>query len=680
MGRLDKLRSCIKPKTQGIEIAPWHNPIASRREGFNAIIVDLFAYDELLDNAEKLGVSKDHINRIEKPDFIGDASNLLNILDSNGFSEEVEWIVSSHNFEHLTDPLKFLQDCAKILSPNGVLTMAIPDKRFCFDRFHATTTTESIIRTHYDDTSEHLDAWAKFKQHSMRSELKRDDGTCEKTWSSTTNRPESLLAKDNVREQFNTLKKNLKKVDSKGFAGHRWHFTPASLQLLILDLHVLGLINFSIEKIWDTAGCEFIVHLQVSDEINPSEEDYKIKRTELLLQIEDEHAYVSRAYQQVQRCINSEENTQQDYARKIDNSNDRKRLLYLSGSPNSIGHFYRVIQQMEVMERLGHKVSELDASVDYNEVPLEDYDALILFRYSHNDKLEVLMQRCRSLGVKLIFDIDDLIFKPELMNEKTWDYLRTATEKWRDLWLQSCHGYAKTLSRCDAALLTTESLRNEVLSTGKPAYVLPNGVGSFMLSASNRVLQYSLRKLSDYDGFVRMGYASGSATHQKDFAEIAPVIAQLLEHHEELRFVVVGHLKMDEFPLLQQYHNRIEVRPIVAHMELFKEYFRFDINLAPLQSGNTFCECKSQLKYHEAALVEVPTVASATQPFIDAIEHGETGFIARTKDDWWTQLDYLIREKDSRRVMGKKARQHATKRFGCVEQSCAASEILAYLL
>lgn len=58
------------------------------------------------------------------------------------------------------------------------------------------------------------------------------------------------------------------------------------------------------------------------------------------------------------------------------------------------------------------------------------------------------------------------------------------------------------------------------------------------------------------------------------------------------------------------------------------------LNIAPLEI-NRFCEAKSELKYFEAALVRVPTVASPTQPFKNAIQHGVNGFLAGDSADWY---------------------------------------------
>ena len=75
-----------------------------------------------------------------------------------------------------------------------------------------------------------------------------------------------------------------------------------------------------------------------------------------------------------------------------------------------------------------------------------------------------------------------------------------------------------------------------------------------------------------------------------------------------------------------------------------------DVNLAPLEIGNPYCESKSQLKIFEAGLVEVPTIASAISSYIEAIDHEVDGFLASTEQDWqdamprWLALPRCVRK------------------------------------
>ena len=74
------------------------------------------------------------------------------------------------------------------------------------------------------------------------------------------------------------------------------------------------------------------------------------------------------------------------------------------------------------------------------------------------------------------------------------------------------------------------------------------------------------------------------------------------------------------------------MRNLVPLGELARELARFDINLAPSQVGNPFCESQSEFKFWRAALVDVPTIASPTGPFIRAIREGYTGFLAASRE------------------------------------------------
>ena len=91
---------------------------------------------------------------------------------------------------------------------------------------------------------------------------------------------------------------------------------------------------------------------------------------------------------------------------------------------------------------------------------------------------------------------------------------------------------------------------------------------------------------------------------------------------------------------------------------------RFSINLAPLELGNPFCEAKSELKYFDAALVEVPTIATPTEPFRQAIRDGETVLLASQEFEWVDAMMRLLDDAALRARMGRAAYHDVLWRYG----------------
>ena len=103
------------------------------------------------------------------------------------------------------------------------------------------------------------------------------------------------------------------------------------------------------------------------------------------------------------------------------------------------------------------------------------------------------------------------------------------------------------------------------------------------------------------------------------------------------------------------------------------------MNLAPLEVGNPFCEAKSELKYFEAALAGVPTIASPTGPYRRAIRHGETGFLAETSSEWRDALERLVGNADLRTQIAAAAELDVSWRFG-VENTRQQMSVILDLL
>jgi len=171
-------------------------------------------------------------------------------------------------------------------------------------------------------------------------------------------------------------------------------------------------------------------------------------------------------------------------------------------------------------------------------------------------------------------------------------------------------------------------------------------------------------KPSASDGKLRLGFAAGNKTHNRNFEVIVSALTKILSVHLNVVIVIVGNLDISFFPELLQFSDRLELRPRVDIKELFHEFYRFDINLAPLEVGNPFCETKSELRCVFAGTVSVTTVGSSTLPLQQAIVDGETGFIVSNTEQWITALNHLLENPQDIRRMGNNARTHIIARFG----------------
>lgn len=196
MSRLDTLRDAIHPGSRGIEIGPWRNPIAPKRDGLQTLVIDILGTAELREKATRMKVHDVQIAGIEEVDIVGDASRLLELVRGRGVADGFDWIVSSHNFEHLPDPIRFLGDCESLLKPSGFVGMILPDKRHCVDRFRPATTFADLVRAHHDSARESTAAYAMFAQQSLKTTLVLPDGTVHRSWPANINQPELLRTQD----------------------------------------------------------------------------------------------------------------------------------------------------------------------------------------------------------------------------------------------------------------------------------------------------------------------------------------------------------------------------------------------------------------------------------------------------------------------------------------------------
>ena len=91
----------------------------------------------------------------------------------------------------------------------------------------------------------------------------------------------------------------------------------------------------------------------------------------------------------------------------------------------------------------------------------------------------------------------------------------------------------------------------------------------------------------------------------------------------------------------------------IKNLKCFKS---IDIAIAPLEQ-NLFSEAKSNIKFIESAMLEIPLIASPLKEFSNVIKSGENGYIADTQADWENALIELIENHEKRKEIGKRAKE-----------------------
>lgn len=245
LSRKEKVFCLIDKSGLGLEMGPSHNPLAPKKEGFNVKIVD---HASAADLRAKYINHPINLDNIEEVDFVSEGQPLSELV---GSLNTYDWIIASHVVEHLPNLISFFQECEKILKPGGVLSLVVPDKRYCFDHLGTLTSTGQL-----------LDAWhEKRKKPSHGQVFDYVANSCQRgeaiTWDEKTTEKLSLMHTfANAEHSWHRSMNAMDYIDV-----HCWRFTPKSFELILLDLFLLKLSNLKTERQYPTAGCEFYVSL-----------------------------------------------------------------------------------------------------------------------------------------------------------------------------------------------------------------------------------------------------------------------------------------------------------------------------------------------------------------------------------------------------------------------------------
>jgi hypothetical protein len=154
---------------------------------------------------------------------------------------------------------------------------------------------------------------------------------------------------------------------------------------------------------------------------------------------------------------------------------------------------------------------------------------------------------------------------------------------------------------------------------------------------------------------------SGGPTHNWDFAEVSDAVVEVMRKYRQVYLQITGPLQLP--PVYAEFQRRVRCVPFLPWRQCYQLYASLDINLAPLEIRESFCQGKSEIKFMEAGMVGVPTIASATDSYCHAISTGINGILATNHREWVAALESLVNNPAEIERMGRSAQEYVSREY-----------------
>jgi hypothetical protein len=267
---------------RGLEVGPLASPVVRKDEGSVLYIDHTNAEGLRAKYANDPGMQERLADIVDVDYVIQPGQSLRDVVGHDG---PFDYIIASHLVEHIPDMVGWMNDVASVLHERGVLSLVLPDKRYCFDINRSVTEISDVIDAHqrqltrpsygqvYDAFSNviNVDCAAVWDGTIDYSGVKRSD--CEDADVSALAYCRDVLGSD----QF---------VDV-----HCHVFTPRSFLEIVSALIRLELLHFEISSFFPTerGTFEFFVSLRlVSSENGSVEKDRQVASVDRALAILEE--------------------------------------------------------------------------------------------------------------------------------------------------------------------------------------------------------------------------------------------------------------------------------------------------------------------------------------------------------------------------------------------------------
>jgi glycosyltransferase involved in cell wall biosynthesis len=254
-----------------------------------------------------------------------------------------------------------------------------------------------------------------------------------------------------------------------------------------------------------------------------------------------------------------------------------------------------------------------------------------------------ILQKCRAEGKPVVYETDDLLFDVPV------DHVgHMYHSQFRDVLMEAARN-------ADCVTVSTQALKQQLSHLNPRIEVIANYLNDSI---------WKLRIPAEPAPGVPLiiGYC-GTQTHKQDLDLVAPVLASILRAYKgqvQLKFWGIAP------PNALRGVGGVSWDPMIVHgYSAFADYIlqqHCDIFLAPLQDS-IFNRCKSAIKFLEYAALGVAGIYSKITPYEEVVDHGKTGLLASSIEEWEECIKLLIEDSDLRLSIARQSQEALTQNW-----------------
>jgi len=325
----------------------------------------------------------------------------------------------------------------------------------------------------------------------------------------------------------------------------------------------------------------------------------------------------------------------------------RITILY---SENDGCDYHRLLQPSKFLAEEGAIIKTVMHKDCYKDETIFDCD-IVLLKNMIFQEWGVMNALRNKYRFKIVLDIDDYYILPyNHLYYKTWNKAKIGERL-----VEAC-------KNADLVFVTNELLRGVYKEYNKNIFIIPNAV------PFDEPPFLSEKEQSDKTRFI---YVAGS-THYEDLKLLSGLFQRLKsdgDFKNNGNFTLCGYnnpnedkiniwYKMEAFGKSTGSYTRRHSLPLGYYI---RHYNHGDVAIAPLED-TFFNNCKSNLKFLEAAAMKKPFICSNVQPFTIDKENKGIMFCDKTQD-WYKSFKFFINNPNAIEEYGEINYEYGKKNY-----------------